>query len=347
MSSRPQGFEERLKAALLARLPEESPAPARGSARRYGIPLAVGLATAVVVAVMALPGITHNGSQPATGSTEAPEIKKDPDGSLRFELPQPPQVPALVERLKAMGVSAAVVPMRPPSQCSDFGGGYRGPQDDPEAEIMAPGGDGPTLKVNAKTVPPGYTLAFQWAEYYPLGAKGQSFGVIETAKLPPCAVDQSEGLEELLKSGAKDPGLTIEVPMPTVDELPELVRRLQAQGVSVAVTEKKPRSECSHVGGGYRGPQADPEAELTGPRRDSSTLKINSKTVPSGYTLVFTKPLRPSGDPVGAGVQETSKVTPCQIDFSPSDEERDKMRAEMQAKLKELADRQGAGTPSP
>lgn len=341
MSSRPHGFEDRLKAALLARLPVESPAPARSTARRYGIPLAVGLATAVVVAVMALPGITHNGSQPATGSTEAPEIKKDPDGSLRFELPQPAQVPALVERLKAMGVSAAVVPMRPPSQCSALGGGYRAPQD-PEAEIMQSGGDGPTLKVNAKTLPPGYTLTFQWAEYHPLGARGQGFGVIETAKVPPCAIDQSEGLEELLKSGPKDPGPTIEVPMPTVDELPELVRRLQAQGVSVAVTEKKPRSECSHVGGGYRGPQADPEAELTGPRATSSTLKINAKTVPPGYTLVFTKPRTPE-DRVGAGVQETSQVTPCHIDFSPSEEE----KAELEAKLKEFRERQGNGTQPP
>ncbi|MFE2129866.1 hypothetical protein [Streptomyces amritsarensis] len=317
MSSRPRGFENRLKAALLARLPQTPPpTPARSFTRRYGVPLAVGVATVAVVAVMTVPGSTRDGSRPADGRTEL-EIKKDPDGSLRFRLPEQPEVPELVKRLKAMGVSAAVVPMRPPSQCSEPGGGYRGPQADLEAEIMQSGDGDTALKVNAKTVPPGYTLTFNWAEYYPLGAKGIGIGVIETSRVPSCKVDRSEGLEELLKSGSatQDPGPTITFSRPKPHEVPELVERLRAQGVNVAVTEMKPKAECPHVGGGYRGPQADPEAELRAPG-DSSMLRINAKTVPPGHALVFTMPSRPSNPYVGAGVKETSGVTPCEIDFS-------------------------------
>ncbi|WP_327412787.1 hypothetical protein [Streptomyces sp. NBC_01233] len=330
MSSRPRAFEERLKAALLARLPEEAPAPApaRSFARRYGIPLAVGVVTAVVVAVMVVPGSTRNGSLPAGGptgspspsATDAPEIRKDPDGSLRFKLPEHDQIPALVDRLKELGVQVSLVPKRPRSQCSEPGGGYRGPQADPAAEIMQHSDDDFRFKVNAKTVPPGYTLTFSWADYHPLGEQGIGFGVIETSKVPSCTIDYSEGLDEALKARSeppKDPGKTIEIPVPEPGELAEAVRSLQEQGVGVAVTEKKPASECTHVGGGYRGPQADPEAELSrGPER--STLKINSKTVPPGYTLVFSKPARPSGPnaTVGYGVKETSRVTPCEIDFS-------------------------------
>ncbi|MEU9163876.1 hypothetical protein AB0D29_26855 [Streptomyces sp. NPDC048424] len=331
MSTRPSGFEDRLKAALLARLPEEAPAPApvRSFARRYGIPLAVGVATAAVVAVMTLAGDSGgNGSLPAVGPTGSPspaapgvpEIKKDPDGSLRFGLPEHDQIPALADRLKELGVQVSLVPKRPRSQCSELGGGYRGPQADPAAELMQGSGDAFSFKVNAKTVPPGHTLTFAWADYYPLGERGIGIGVIETSKVPSCSIDYSEGLEEALKARSeppKDPGKTIEIPAPKPDELSAVVRSLQEQGVSVAVTEKKPASECTHVGGGYRGPQADREAELSR-EPGSSTLKINSKTVPPGYTLVFSKPVRSSGPggTVGYGVKETSRVTPCEIDFS-------------------------------
>ncbi|MFG2987124.1 hypothetical protein ACGFYQ_38755 [Streptomyces sp. NPDC048258] len=219
MSTRPSGFEDRLKAALLARLPEVPPAaPARSFARRYGIPLAVGVATASVVAVMTLTGSTRNGSLPAgspsRSASDAPEIEKDPDGSLRFDLPEHDQIPSLVERLKALGVQVVLVPKRPRSQCSEMGGGFRGPQADPEAEIMQHGDDGLFLKVNAKTVPSGYTLTFTWADYHPLGEKGIGFGVIETSKVPSCSVDYSEGLEELLKSRSGSPGPTPPTPAP-------------------------------------------------------------------------------------------------------------------------------------
>ncbi|MFE5555827.1 hypothetical protein [Streptomyces sp. NPDC056544] len=332
MSTRPSGFEDRLKAALLARLPAETPAPApaRSLTRRYGIPLAVGIATAVVVAVMALPGSTRNGSLPSVGptgspspsATDAPEIKKDPDGSLRFKVPEQGQVPALADRLKELGVQVALVPKRPLSECSsELYGGVAGfnPMDDPEAVIVQRGDDGLFLKVNAKTVPPGYALAFAWAEHYPLGDRGFSFNVVETAKVPSCTLDYSEGLEEALKARSeppKDPGRTIEIPEPKLADLPEVVRSLREQGVSVALTELKPPSECTHLGRGYRGRQADPEAELTR-GREEGTLRINSKTVPPGYTLVFKKPLSGSdpGATVGYGVQKTSEVTACEIDY--------------------------------
>ncbi|MFD7631265.1 hypothetical protein ACFV7Q_35515 [Streptomyces sp. NPDC059851] len=347
MTNRPRAFEERLRAALLARLPEVAPAPTPTRVRRYGVPLAVGVATAAVVAVMALPGSTHNGTRPADGPAGAPEIRKDPDGSLRFKMPEPGEIPALVDALKKLGVPAALVPKRPPSQCSAPGGGYRGPQTDREAEVLQESTDGFVFKVDAKTVPPGHSLAFEWAEYHPLGEKGIGVGVIETSKVPSCAVDHSEGLEELLKSGSGaptgEPADTIRVPVPTVDELPELVRRLQTQGVNVAVTEKKAKAECPHVGGGYRGPQADPEAELRGRGREPSTLKINSKTVPPGYTLVFSKPADPRGQ-VGAGVKETSKVTPCEIDYSAGDPERARLNAELQSKLRGTPATPPAGT---
>ncbi|MFF9981578.1 hypothetical protein [Streptomyces erythrochromogenes] len=330
MSSRPRGFEDRLKAALLARLPETPlPTPARSFARRYGVPLAVGAATVAVVAVMTVPGSTRDGSRPADGptgrpspsatGTGAPEIRKDPDGALRFGMPEPGQVPALVDALKKRGVPAVLVPMRPRSQCSEIGGGYRGPQADPEAEVMQRSADGFAFKVDAKTVPPGYAITFTWADYYPYGeSRSIGVGVIEASKVPTCDIDYSEGLDELLKAGsaypAGEPAGTIRISRPTAAELPEVVRRLQAQGVSVAVSESKPAAECPHPGGGYRGPQADPEAELQTPK-DLDTLKINSKTVPPGYTLVLTKPADPSRG-VGAGVKENSKVTPCEIDQS-------------------------------
>ncbi|MFE7099883.1 hypothetical protein [Streptomyces erythrochromogenes] len=331
MSSRPRGFEDRLKAALLARLPETPlPTPARSFARRYGVPLAVGAATVAVVAVMAVPGSTRDGSRPAdrpTGrpspsATGTPEIRKDPDGAVRFGMPEPGQIPALVDALKKLGVPAVLVPMRPASQCSEPGGGYRGPQADPAAEVGQRSADGLSFKVDAKTVPPGYSLTFSWADYYPMGqSRSIGYGVIETSKVPSCSADYSEGLEELLKAGADypvgEPAGTIRIPMPTAGELPEVVRSLQARGISVAVSESKPAAECPHPGGWYRGPQADPEAELRTPK-DLDSLKINSKTVPPGYTLVFTRPTDPSRE-VGAGVKENSKVTPCEIDqwFTP------------------------------
>ncbi|MFE0580094.1 hypothetical protein [Streptomyces sp. NPDC058874] len=199
MTTRPSGFEDRLKAALVARFPQTPlPTPARSFARRYGAPLAVAAATVAVVAVMAVPGSTRDGSRPvgaAAGgpdpsATDAPGIRKDPDGALRFGMPEPGQVPALVDALKELGVPAVLVPIRPPSQCSEPGGGFRAPQADPAAEVLQRSADGLEFKVDDKTVPPGFSLTFQWADSYPVGrSRTVGVGVIETAKVPSCAVD--------------------------------------------------------------------------------------------------------------------------------------------------------------
>ncbi|MFG2753968.1 hypothetical protein [Streptomyces xanthophaeus] len=203
MSSRPSGFEDRLKAALLARLPEAVPAPpARSFARRYGVPLAVGVATAAVVAVMTLTGSAGSGSRPAgppsRPASDAPEVTREPDGSLRFDPPAKAQVPALVDRLKEMGVRAVAVPRLPPSECQRQTGGWgRGAQADPAAGLSL-GGDGHTLKVNPKAVPPGHTLVFTWVDYDPLRKteQGLGFGILQDAHVPSCSVDHRE---ELLK----------------------------------------------------------------------------------------------------------------------------------------------------
>ncbi|GGS37110.1 hypothetical protein Snoj_46260 [Streptomyces nojiriensis] len=207
MNSRPSGFEDRLKAALLARLPEAVPAPpARSFARRYGIPLAVGVATATVVAVMTLTGSSRTGSLPAgtpsRSASAAPEITKEPDGSLRFDPPEQAQVPALADRLKELGVRAVAVPMLPASQCKTLRGWERGPQADPAAGVSR-SDDGRTLKVNPKAVPPGHTLLVTWAYFQPLweAKQGLAFGIVEDEDVPYCSVDYTDAVREAQRLG--------------------------------------------------------------------------------------------------------------------------------------------------
>ncbi|MFC9816839.1 hypothetical protein ACFVJM_32790 [Streptomyces virginiae] len=212
MSSRPHGFEDRLKAALLARLPDSAPAaPARSVARRYGIPLAVGLATATVVAVMTLTGSTRSGSLPATtpsrSASDTPVITKDPDGSLRFDPPQQAQLPALADRLKELGVRAFAVPqLLPERECRAVKGWLRSPQDDPAAGLSR-GDDGRTLKVNPKAVPPGHTLVFTWAYFQPMweAKQGVAFGVLRNEDVPYCSVDYTEAVKEAQRLGPPTP----------------------------------------------------------------------------------------------------------------------------------------------
>ncbi|MCX5588062.1 hypothetical protein OHA91_31010 [Streptomyces erythrochromogenes] len=211
MSTRPTGFEERLKAALLARLPEAPPpAPARPFARRYGIPLAVGVATAAVVAVMTTTGSTHTGSLPAgtpsPSATDAPRITKERDGSLRFDLPQRAQVPALADRLKELGVEAVWVQPVPERECigkaATFLGGGRAPQPDPAAGVSR-GYDGRTLKVNPKAVLPGHTLVLSWTYYQPWweGREGLSFAIVRNEYAPYCTGDYTEAVREAQRLG--------------------------------------------------------------------------------------------------------------------------------------------------
>ncbi|KOU71162.1 hypothetical protein ABZY83_16900 [Streptomyces virginiae] len=208
MSTRPTGFEERLKAALLARLPEAPPpAPARPFARRYGIPLAVGVATAAVIAVMTMTGSTHTGSLPAgtpsPSGTDAPRITKERDGSLRFDLPRQEQIPALAARLKQLGVEAVWVQPVPERECRGATWTWgKVPQPDPAAGVQR-GDDGRTLKVNPKAVPPGHTLALSWKYYPPYwdGKQGIVFGVLPNEYAPFCAVDNTETALEAQRLG--------------------------------------------------------------------------------------------------------------------------------------------------
>ncbi|UUY46801.1 hypothetical protein NRK68_05980 [Streptomyces yangpuensis] len=218
MSTRPSGFEDRLKAALLARLPETPPpTPARSFARRYGIPVAVGVATATVVAVMTLTGSTRTGSPPAgtpsRSASDAPEITREPDGSLRFAPPRQAQLPALADRLKELGVRAFAVPqLLPERQCTAIKGWVRGPQDDPAAGLSR-GDDGHTLKVNPKAVPPGRTLVLTWTYYQPWweGRQGLAFGILRDEHVPYCSVDFREAAEEAQRLGPPTlpPGVSV------------------------------------------------------------------------------------------------------------------------------------------
>ncbi|MCX4961525.1 hypothetical protein [Streptomyces virginiae] len=214
MNSSPSGFEERLKAALLARLPEVVPTPpARSFARRYVIPLAVGAATATVVAVMTLTGGSRTGSLPAgtpsRSASDAPEITREPDGSLRFDPPEEAQVPALADRLKELGVRAVAPPPLPERQCKAVKGWVRGPQADPAAGLSR-GDDGRTLKVNPKAVPPGHTLVLAWAYFQPWWEEkqGLAFGVLSNEDVPYCSVDFREALleEQRLGRPTRTPG---------------------------------------------------------------------------------------------------------------------------------------------
>ncbi|MEU3776162.1 hypothetical protein AB0F11_23710 [Streptomyces sp. NPDC032472] len=242
MSSRPRAFEEQLKAALLARMPEPpAPAPARSFARRYGIPLGVAVATAVAAGlVVALPGSGREGSLPAqVSSTPAPMVSPPPTGSAATALVPPPvptgsaatgvspaptrdssgsitvdrprhdQIPGLVEQLRALGVTVALMPKKPSSQCPHPSGGYRGPQflpgtttRDPDSEVLQHDGNRMVLRINSKTVPPGHTLVFGWPDRPPTSEESISFGVKETSKLTPCEIDNSRGPDPLFPTGA-------------------------------------------------------------------------------------------------------------------------------------------------
>ncbi|MFJ9645427.1 hypothetical protein ACWEPM_34965 [Streptomyces sp. NPDC004244] len=245
MTSRPTAFEEKLKAALLARMPEApAPAPARSFARRYGIPLAVAVATAVAAGlVVALPGAGRDGSLPAQVSTNptpmvpppptgsaatavpsppvptgsatssvSPVPTRDSSGSITVDMPRHSQIPGLVEQLRALGVPVVLMPKKPRSECPHWSGGYRGPQylpgtttHDPDSELRQREGDRTVLKINSKTVPPGYTLVFGWPDRQPTSESSTSFGVKETSKLTPCEIDNSPELDPVSPTGAPPP----------------------------------------------------------------------------------------------------------------------------------------------
>ncbi|MEV4192236.1 hypothetical protein [Streptomyces toxytricini] len=203
MTSRPHAFEDRLKAALMARLPAQpAPAPARSIAKRYGIPLAVASATVVTAGLVALPALGSPGAgnadnapatAPSGATSAAPGVGRSSDGSLLVVLPTTESLPGVVEELRKQGVKVAVVDKKPVSECAHPGGGYLGPGTspyDPNEPLLSPGGpaaDGPNLRINDRSVPPGHTLVFT-KPYRPTKAL-VGVGVIPDAKVPPCERD--------------------------------------------------------------------------------------------------------------------------------------------------------------
>ncbi|WP_327282391.1 MULTISPECIES: hypothetical protein [unclassified Streptomyces] len=231
MNNRPTAFEEKLKAALMARMPQvPAPAPARSFARRYGIPLAVAAATAVTAGlVVTVPGSGRDGSlsaqvsstpapavsPPPTGASAAgvsPAPTRDGSGTITLDMPRHSQVPGLVEQLRALGVTVVLMPKKSESQCPYPSGGYRGPQllpgtttHDLESDVLQRDGNKMVLKINSRTVPPGYTLVFGWPDRPPTSEQSVSFGVKETSKLTPCEIDNSRDRDPVLPTGAPAP----------------------------------------------------------------------------------------------------------------------------------------------
>ncbi|MFE5540018.1 hypothetical protein ACFQ78_30300 [Streptomyces sp. NPDC056519] len=202
---RPHGFEERLKAALLARLRvEPAPTPARSFVRTYGIPLAVGLATAAVLGLVALPAGGGGRAPAGTASATGPVVRGD--GTIVIAWPSYEDVPETVRKLRALGVRVAMVQRKPPGECSNPGGGYLGPEydpatgkwkeQDPDGVPLLMLGDKKTLRITPKAVPEGHTLVLARTAQPRTQGQGVSVGVLPTEKVPSCEIDYSPGAEE-------------------------------------------------------------------------------------------------------------------------------------------------------
>ncbi|MBT2448215.1 hypothetical protein J7F03_14215 [Streptomyces sp. ISL-43] len=113
---------------------------------------------------------------------------------------------------------------------------------------------------------------------------------------------------------------TITVKLFNPEGLPGLERELRGLGVPVVVVDQKPVAECDATGGGFDGPVMTPDGKSWEPYEDvlasngdEPVLKINSKTVKPGHTLVLVRPMTPSrkGSGAGFGTMETSRVPSC------------------------------------
>ncbi|MFI1153735.1 RNA polymerase sigma factor [Streptomyces sp. NPDC020817] len=80
----------------------------------YGIPLAVGLATAAVLGLVALPGGGGGGPRPA-GTSSATEPVVQGDGTIVVAWPSYADGPETVDGLRALGVRVAMVQRKPPA----------------------------------------------------------------------------------------------------------------------------------------------------------------------------------------------------------------------------------------
>ncbi|MER7464505.1 hypothetical protein [Streptomyces sp. NPDC097981] len=190
MNTRPTRFEERLKEELLAiaadrgRIEEQADFAVRSPARRFRMPLAVGVAAAAA-GLLALPVVGDDG-----GSSPAYALTKGSDGTITVKMFKPDGLPGLERELRALGVSFTRVPVKPASECSEWPpGGF-----DAADGLLTTEGDGPLLKINSKTLPVGHTLVFTMSGKGPWRG---SFGSLRTSLVPSCIPDNfSWGVDE-------------------------------------------------------------------------------------------------------------------------------------------------------
>ncbi|MFD6890883.1 hypothetical protein [Streptomyces sp. NPDC059957] len=183
MSSRPNAFEERLKAELMAIAADQPPAaaPSRSTARRYRIPMALGAVAAAVAGLVALPVLGDGG-----GTSPAYAVSRNDDGTISVHIFHPDGVDGTARELRELGITVAVVPRKPSEQCpssvaypqgltpGEGGGEFAGARDE-SAQMM----------ITPETVPPGHTLVVSTpvdaSDVHPVG-----FGAVETSKVPSC-----------------------------------------------------------------------------------------------------------------------------------------------------------------
>ncbi|MDD9378863.1 hypothetical protein M8Z33_19800 [Streptomyces sp. ZAF1911] len=205
MSTRPTAFEARLKAELVAiaadraELDGRADFAVRSSARRFRIPLAVGLAAAAV-GLLALPVMGDQG-----GGSAAYALTKGEDGTITVKLFNAEGVPGLERELRGLGVPVAVIQRKPAAECDAPGGGFDGPvwneerqAWEPYEDVLDAKADEPVLKINSRTVKPGHTLVLV-RPVTPSGdvaSGGMGFGTMETSRLPSCIPDFSYSLPE-------------------------------------------------------------------------------------------------------------------------------------------------------
>ncbi|MFE6845999.1 hypothetical protein [Streptomyces sp. NPDC057686] len=182
MNSRPTRFEERLKQELLAiaadrsRIEEQVDFSVRSPARRFRMPLAVGVTAAAAAAglLVALPVLGDDG-----GPSAAYAVSKGNDGTITVRLFHPEGMPGLERELRALGVSVALVPRIPAAQCTEWpAGGF-----DSAEGLLSSDGSGFVLKINSATLPPGRTLVLGRSRAHP---EAVSFGSLKTSLVPSC-----------------------------------------------------------------------------------------------------------------------------------------------------------------
>lgn len=203
MSNRPTAFEERLKAELVAIAAERAELDGRADfavgspARRFRIPIAVGLAATAAVASIALPVMGDQG-----GTSAAYAVSRSDDGTITVNLYNPEGISGVERELRGLGIPVAVVPEKPVEECPAVpGGGFDGPVGlitDERGLIVGvsqeqlfgfkKGGGGElVLTINSRTLPVGHTLVLVKPVKPRLTYVGA--GSMPTERVPSCIPD--------------------------------------------------------------------------------------------------------------------------------------------------------------